>query len=367
MMAAASFGPELLMVVTFALLALPITPALYELRKRADASPLPTSRHDGRIANFAESLSSRLEPLRPQLEICRTNREISSSSLEGMNVLLVGSEDFDFHPDSTKDVEVVMCSERAVVPANRVVAADVHASQDLELGDESTLRAAISEGDITLAPDSTVQRWLHARGNIQLRKGSSVYGRLSSEQSIRLEPACSFEHMNAPTIVTLDSEDAPHVPVRCGCASAMADAAHGQSASEAPGSDVFAARPRIRVQGDFALPAGETLNANVVATGDVLLGRGARFLGSAKSYGNVVLDNGSCAHGSIVCEGEIRIGPRCFVAGPIMAEREIIMARGSCVGEKDAPTTVSSRSIKLAAGCELHGSVWARSKGIVEG
>ena len=111
-MAPASFGPLLLIAVTMGLLALPVTPALYELHKREDASPLPTSRHDGRITNFAESLRSRLEPLRSELRACRLNRELSYSSVKGMKVLVVGSEEFDFDPAAAKDVAVVMCSRK---------------------------------------------------------------------------------------------------------------------------------------------------------------------------------------------------------------------------------------------------------------
>jgi predicted acyltransferase (DUF342 family) len=368
MMAPASFGPLLLMAVTMGLLALPVTPALYELHKRADASPLPTSRHDGRIANFAESLRSRLEPLRSELEACRVKHELSHSSVEQTKVLLVGSDDFDFSPGTIKDAAVVMCSGAAIIPASRVVDADIYTEHGLELGESATLRAALAEGDVTLNQNSSVLRWLHAQGNIRLRQGSSAYGRLSSAQSIRLERGASFQHMNAPLILTLDSEDRPYLPVRCGCVRAVAGGDLDPS-NQAPGisGGAFAARPRIRVQGDFVLPAGETLNANVVASGEFRLGRGARFLGSAKGYGNVVLEDEACVHGSLVCEGEVRLGSRCFVVGPIMAERGVMMAHGSCVGGTGAPTTVSSRTVKIAAGCQLHGSVWARLQGIVEG
>ncbi|MFZ0808174.1 MAG: hypothetical protein WAN03_18425 [Candidatus Sulfotelmatobacter sp.] len=367
-MAPASFGPLLLIAVTMGLLALPVTPALYELHKREDASPLPTSRHDGRITNFAESLRSRLEPLRSELRACRLNRELSYSSVKGMKVLVVGSEEFDFDPAAAKDVAVVMCIGSAIIPQSRVVDADIYTDEGLDLGEGSTLRAALAEGDIALRRNSSVLRWLHAQGKVHLGQGSSTFGRLSAAESIRLDRGSTFQHMNAPVILTLDSEDAPYLPVRCGCSRDVAQASLDPSspATRIHG-DTFAARPRIRVQGDFVLPAGEVLNANVVASGDFRLGRGARFLGSAKSYGNVVLEEEACVHGSLVCEGEIRIGPRCFVMGPVMAEREVNLARGSCVGEVDAPTTVSSRTVKIAAGCELHGSVWARSQGSVEG
>ena len=95
-------------------------------------------------------------------------------------------------------------------------------------------------------------------------------------------------------------------------------------------------------------------------------GPGARLLGSAKSYKDTVVDEAACVHGSIVSGGTMRLGPRCFVAGPLMAENDVLIARGSRVGRPDALTTISSRGVQIAAGCQLHGTVWARARGIVE-
>src|SRR5579862_7879832 len=121
-----SWGPLALTTVTAALLALPVTPALYELWKRADATPLPASRHDGRITNFAEAFRSRLQPLLPQLELCRNQRELVRTCIEGMDVLLVGRDDFDFDPRLTDGIAAVMLSEAATIPPGFVVEADVY-------------------------------------------------------------------------------------------------------------------------------------------------------------------------------------------------------------------------------------------------
>src|SRR5579863_7669078 len=156
------WAPFALTGVTATLLLLPVTPALYELRKRRDAAPLPTSRHDGRIANFADAFQSRLEPLLPQLKKCRDEHELLRTHIDGMEVLLVGSHDFYFDPDAMKGVNAVMCGEAATVPAGRVVEADVYADSSLELGEDAVLRCALGESDIILGENSAVMRWLHA-------------------------------------------------------------------------------------------------------------------------------------------------------------------------------------------------------------
>ena len=97
--------------------------------------------------------------------------------------------------------------------------------------------------------------------------------------------------------------------------------------------DLFTtSRPRLRIEGDFVLPPGETLDANVIATGEFHIGRGARLLGSAKSYRDTVIDEDACVHGSIVCGGTVWLGPRTFATGPVMAESDVLIARGARVG-----------------------------------
>lgn len=353
-----AWAPFALTGLTAALLALPVTPALYELWKRADAAPLPTSRHDGRIGNFAEVFRSRLQPLLPQLEQCRNRRELSRISMEGMEVLLVGGDDFDFDPRLTEGIAAVMLSEAALIPPGYVVEADVYTGIGLDLGESAALRAALCEGDIILGENSAVLRWLHADGSIFLRRGSNAYGRLSAGRSIRLEPECGFERMSAPQITTVDTDQRDNFP-------AQRDAAESEPPADV--CDMFASsRPRLRIQGNFVLPAGETLNANVIATGELHVGARARLFGSAKSYKDTLIDEDACVHGSIVSGGTVRLGPRCFVAGPLMAESDVLIARGSRVGGPDALTTISSGGVQIAAGCHLHGTVWARVRGSVE-
>lgn len=368
-----SWALLMLTSVTAALLVLPVTPALYELWKRADAGPLPTSRHDGRVANFAEAFRSRLQPLLLQLELCREQRQLSRTSVDGLNVLLVGSDDFDFDPRLTDGIAAVMLSGAALIPAGYVVEADVYTDTGLDLGERAALRAALCEGDVILGKNSAVLRWLHADGSIFLRPGCMTYGRLSAGRSIRMEPGCIFERMSAPQIITVDMDqvDAAQPDL------AQLNIDREDSTSPKRGTDEFhlpadadgmfaSSRPRLRVQGNFILAAGETLNANVIATGNVHFGAGARLLGSAKSYKDTLIDEDACVHGSIVSGGTMRLGPRSFVGGPLIAEGDVLIARGSRVGSPDVLTTISSRAVQIAAGCELHGTVWARVRGSIE-
>jgi len=361
-----SWAPLALIGTTAAFLVLPVVPALYELRKRADAAPLPTSRHDGRIANFAEVFESRMDLLRPRLEECRANNEIRRATLAGQEVLLVGRRDFDFDPALLRGMVAVICSHGAVIPAASVIEADLHAGEMLEIGEGAALRAALGAGHILAGRNSAILRWLHAHGSVHLRAGSTAYGRLSAGQCILLEPGCHFEHMYAPNILTCGNQkpSATSLPFRT---DTDASQPHSVPLAVGPASDVFdSSRSRLRIEGDFILPAGETRKANVIASGVVRFGCGSRLFGSAKGYKDVILEEDSQVHGSIVCGRTLRLGPRSFIAGPATSESNVVIAQGSRVGTAEALTTVTSCEVTIAPECELHGTVWARKLGSVE-
>lgn len=357
---------------TAALLAVPVAPALFELRKRNDATPLPTSCHDGKITNLAEAFSSCMESLGPQLEDCARQGQVTRTRIDHTDVLLVGPQNFDLTAKLTRGVAAVMCSHSVTIPAAEVIDADVHAKGVLRLLPNAALRAGIS-AQAVLEPDSAVLRWLHGRGSVHMLCRSAAYGRLSAEHFIHLQPGCVFEHMHAPQIHVVEHEDLqPQSGTTCRCSLPQPtchiceiEASHEHE----PGDwhDIFAAyRRRIRHEGDFLLPAHQTLNANIIATGAVRFGSNSRFIGGTKSYKNTFVEEGACIHGSLVCGGTLYLSEHSSVTGPVMAEEDVVIASGARVGRPDALTTIAARNVKIATGSQLHGTVWARVRGTVE-
>jgi cytoskeletal protein CcmA (bactofilin family) len=358
---------------TTALLGVPVAPALWELFKRGDATPLPTSHDDGKVTNLAEVLSSRLETLRPQLQLCAASNTIARSHTDSMEVLLVGRSHFEIAPEFTRALQAVMCSGSASIPAGQVIDADVHADSILHLQPQAALRAGVSLVDVILDREGLVLRWLHAVRSIDLHAGSAVYGRLSAGQSVHLEPGCMFQRIHSPQIHTVQSDDLHRSPgASCDCVLTVPrchiceiDSSHQRENYEL--QDAFVtSRRRIRHEGDFLVRSHQTLNADVIATGSVRFGPHSRFNGSTKSYKDMFVEEGACIHGSLVCGGTLCLGEHSSVTGPVMAEEDIVIASGARIGRPDALTTIAARNIKIATGCQLHGTVWARVRGLIE-
>ena len=358
------WAPFLLVGITAVLLVLPVTPALHELRMRRDAGPLSTSRHDGKITNIAESFRSRLEPLREELEGCRIKHEVARTRWDGLEVLLVGHNAFNFDPEQMRQIAAVMCGEAAFIPSKRVVTADLWSLGDLHVGEEAVLRAVLASGDVTLGENSAVLRWLHAGGTVYLRRGSSAHNRLSADQAVVLNPGCAFQRVHARIIFVAQDDRRGHEFAE-GFARKENNTA---GAAKLPDDNQwFAARPRMRIHGNCVLPAEETLRANVITTGEFRMERGASFFGSIKSYKNTVIEEGASVHGSIACGGTAFVGPESFLSGPLMAEDDVYLSSGSCLGRPDCLTTVAASRVRLSPGCRIHGTIWARLQGSVEG
>ena len=366
------FAPLLLVVVTAALVVLPVIPALHEFGKRQDAGPLSTSRHDGKITNFAESLQCRLAPLQQQLEVCQAEAENLRTRVEGIEVLLVSRNGFNFDPEEMRKISAVLCGHPTCIPSGQIVESDVCSLGDLLVGERAVLRAGVASGDIVLGNDSAVLRWLHAGRTAHLQCGSTAHNRLSAGQSVVLARDSSFQHVHAPVIMALEMEREDSRSVTSENISKIVTELLSKTVAPATVSHLsdeslsLATRPRMRIQGDFRVPAGESLYANVITTGEFCVERGASFHGSAKSYKNTVIKEGASVHGSIACGGMAHIGPDSFLSGPLMVERDVHLSSGSCVGIPNSLTTITACSAYLSIGCRIHGTIWARVQGRVE-
>jgi len=201
-----------------------------------------------------------------------------------------------------------------------------------------------------------VLRWIHAEGNLITAAGSSLFGRASAGQSLCLTPGCRFERVHAPTIFAVPDAQIPSLPEE----RAPTDEAAAKS-RKAPEKLV-----RSRIHGDLRLRVGEMFLGNIIASGSIQVEKDTQIVGAAKAHGDIRLDDQAQIKGAVVGTSSIHTGSNCHIQGPVLAEREIHLGPGTRIGTLNAPTTVSAPRIRLATGCVIHGTVWARVEGRVE-
>lgn len=296
----------LLMITTMALFVLSISPALFEWLRGRDVAPLgidPT--HAGHTAHFAERFRRLVDEgaARPDAE------------WRGPLVLPDGAS----HPG------------------------ELRFRSSVTVGARARLGGALVDGDLVLGPGGTVALWAHAR-RIQVGANAALEGRVSADVEIALLGPCRFTRVSAPTI-----SFGP-----CGPA---ADGAHGGIAP-APSTASRRLSP-----GDLVVPPHASIPGDLVVLGDLSLGPGSEVAGSVKAHGRIRVGPGATVGGALVAVRSLEIGADCALGGPVISELEVHVGGGTRIGTVARPTTVSAPRIRIDAGAELHGTLWARDQG----
>lgn len=333
---------------------LPLLPALRELFRPTDIMPLQVVGRDaGDVALFARGF---------QAYVTRQLERLPTDSTEELLGKL---------PDGTPFVRARRLAEPLVAEATREEGLDrvvvltgpssfaggetfvreVYAMAALAGGPGSIYRALLGDAGLTLGPNSTVLRWVHARGELLVGDGSLLAGRASSDHAIRLGHSVAFDRLAAPRIVV-------------GGGSAVPDIAAVPAAPlDLPLDRAHQVGDHVRIEGDLVIPAGAVVGGHLVVTGTLSIGPGARLTGNVKAHGAVEIGAGAVLEGALVSRSQITTGLRARIAGPLVAEAEVSVGPGSVIGDQQRPTSLACPKVVLGAGVTVHGLITATAGG----
>lgn len=347
---------SVLFIVFFLLLALPLTPACLELIRKTDHAPLKVvQEHAGDVRFFADGFRHYLARIQADLDECELRGSDALIVMpDGVPCLVLAQRDaphdFGINGDGTC-LKVIASTKTLHLPPDTNFQQDIYAMQHVRGGARDQYRALLGDSGVHLAENSVVMRWVHAVGEIECEQGCRLYGRMSSERSIRLHAECLFTRLNAPRIeagspTTNEALTVPADSIRSTAAEVM---------------------ERVLFDGDFQVEPGEVFEKHLVVRGELRIGRGARMLGNVKALKTAVLEPGVITHGSLISSTALKIGHGCRLQGPVIAEHSIAIGTGTWVGTAEAPTTVSAPTIEIAEGAVAFGTLWAREQGQVVG
>jgi cytoskeletal protein CcmA (bactofilin family) len=337
---------SLLVLATMVWVALPLLPALRELLRPTDASPLMTvGRDNADIARFA-----------------RHFRQFAERQVQA---LLPADDATARLPDGTELVRVTSAADLLRAQGHRLVVLDqpiplldgaeylleVWARSEMTGGSGCVYRALLGDHAVHLGPRSVVLRWVHAVGVLRVGKESHLYGRASSESGIVLDRAVGFDRLGAPVVAAGESAPAA-MPLRD----------PGMLTFKPPETSRRLG-PLLRIEGDCTVPSGSVLEGDVVVAGRLRVLEGARLAGSLKAHGAIELHPNVVVEGSLVSRKEIVVGTNCWLRGPVISEEHLHLGRGTTVGTPNAQTTVSGRTVSLAMGAVVCGHVVTQEGG----
>lgn len=347
----------LLLSFTIVWFLLPLIPAIRELLRPTDITPLQVVDRDAADVSlfarrFREYLTQQLQTLPAE------------SAGETEAVLNDGTPVFRGRklPDSLRNQSLtteglrhlVVFNGPTALPGGELFLNEIFTTHSFVGGPQAVYRAILGDAGITLGPSSTVLRWVHARTELLVGDGSTLAGRASADTAIRMGAGVSFDRLSAPRIVVGGGAELVEVPAANPVEFAL------------PDEGVMAIGDHHRVEGDLTIPAGALLRSDLVVTGNVRLDGGAQLVGSLKAHGDVHLADGAVVDGAVVTRQRVVTGLRAVVGGPIIAEDEVALGPGTVIGQQHYPTSIAAPRISLARGVVVHGLVTSTSKGGTE-
>lgn len=356
------FQMLLLFAITSTLLILALVPALLEWYSKSDAQPLTVVREqDTSIRHFAMSFRSQVNTFFDDHGIELSNPPAPFNAVWHVDepVSFLGENYFpDFSPEEIEHRRinrVLIGSSDMMLPGDMVYEEEIYCCGDLTTGDRTAYRALYSEREIKLGEESVVVRWIHSDADIAVGARSRLFGRLSADRAVTIDPGCEFERISSPVIEFSTSNLNP----------ANEPTAIERTVWE-PADNVASIDDRtLKTRSNLLIEANQIVDKNLIVKRRLAFGDNVEIVGDIKADESLKLGAGSIVRGALVCGGPIEIGSGCFIKGPVISESSIAISAGCVIGAPAMPTTVSAPAISIAPGAQVSGSLWAGVSGQV--
>lgn len=303
--------------------ALPLLPALRELRRPKDDQPLPID------------LSSVRDPRRPGEEIrsALTETEASPDAIVA---------DGDLQLDDGRAVQTATCEGDLDVAEARVSRA--YAKGNARIGRHARVGAVAADGWLMLADGAAVEAAADAEEGIMAGEGCSLGMSAACGGVLELSLGSSFRRLWGNPVVAAGSTVEP------------------DDEQEAPTIEDVVLWGKKRL----SLPTGYVLDRDVVVHSDVRIGRGCRVSGAVKAHGSIVVLPGAVIEGNLVARKDIHVVGDVTVSRNLFAERDLILGPGTTIGEWGGhKTAYAGRRARVSRGVRVFGAIVAHRGGTV--
>jgi predicted acyltransferase (DUF342 family) len=327
-------------------LALPLVPALMELLWPRDAVPLIAVGNDANnLTYFAESFTA------------RANREgllgtLVPPRLTDGSVVRVHSQAQPLPAGGKPVTDLVVLVDTEPVPAGTAFASECLARLTLRGSENVTYRALLGQRDVLLGARSTVLRWVHARGRLEVAGGCRLMGRATADRAIVLGSDVVFDRLESDVVRVggVETQEAPVLPT-------------GAYEWFVPKKATSLGTHYWRTHENLLVPVGTALTGSVISTAAIVVDQGARVTGSLKAHGDLRICARAVVVGSIAARGRITIEHGAKVSGPIISETAVVV-EAAVIGGPGTRTTITAPIIRLYPGATVYGAVMAGDDGL---
>ena len=347
----------ILLGLTVVFFLLTLLPALWEWYVKRDVEPLHIIQtHEGNIRYFAEQFRGFIAN---ELQAFASHGG-TAESREHYCVIDAKSEFRPHQEEVSRRVtqRLVLALGGLALPDNFTFTRELYGQGTIVSGKHNRFRAVLAERDLLLGSNSVVWSWMHAQ-RVYGAPDCLIFGRLSAEKEIVLEPGCHFTRVHAPR-VQFGSEVLPRWDEE---AQGHTLGNRPEAMGQVPGAELDSTGRWI-VDGHLEFPAYGVFYGDIVVYGNLTIRHGAEIHGSVKARGTLRLESAVTVRGALISGTDLMIGTACTVCGPLMAEHRVDIDAGVVVGTLEKLTTVTAPHIHITSGVTVHGTVWAREQGM---
>lgn len=335
----------LVLLGTIAWIAIPFIPAIIELMRPSDASPLNAVGQDsGQLTYFASSFTKRMT----EEGLLGTSVPPRLSDGSGVRVHALASQ---LTASKTAIEDLVVLMDDTPVADGVSISSEVLARRTFNGGANGSYRAIMGQRDVRLGPGTTILRWVHANGRLEAASDCQLSGRATSDREILLDVGVQFDRLDAPMVRVGGggTMETPILPL-------TAYTPYTPPKAFALGSGYW------RVNGDLIIPANTSLAGSIIVTGNLVVSENARVEGSIKAHGTMHIKSRAVVMGSVVARERIVIEDGARMSGPVISEHSIIIG-ASVVGIANKRTTVTAPRVELRSGATIYGAVMSADGG----
>ncbi len=349
---------------------LPLIPAIRELVSPRDAGPLDAVGQDsGDLTFFADSFRQFVltggheaaqtgATLPNGRSILRLAQQPAAPALVADGAVAATPVAASSAPVIDQQCGLVVADHAAVLPKKSDCPVEVYGAGDLTIDADSTVRAALAEGQLTLAPHVSITRWVHGERALAVGDDVRLLGRATSRGPVALGRGVLFDRILAPYIVVGEATVAPSTLSRN--AWEIEDSRPQFHLKRA--AAVLASQHWL-VDENLVIPDGHVFRGSLVVRGSLRIGKGSEIRGSVKAHGTLTVGEGAVVTGTAAGRRDITLAADARVYGPVISEGHVTMAERARVGLPSMPASISAERITLHEGAEVFGSLSARLAG----
>ncbi|MDR2006674.1 MAG: hypothetical protein LBP78_05460 [Acidaminococcales bacterium] len=252
---------------------------------------------------------------------------------------------------SERTLDVIAYAPRDLATENGVsFEKEIYVRGSAAIGQNNDLRALVCDGDVSLAKNTVLRRWLDAEGNISAGEGCNLGVSLTSGKECLVAAGCVFRRLYG-------------APVKAGTSrkKSFALAARDDEERVFPPPPLGAKERQL----EEIWPYSDT-RFSVITPNRLWVGANSRILGHIKTYGNLNVDDNVLITGNVFAEGDIVIGQFCKILGDIFAQGSVSIGEGSQVGRPGKiKSVVGNQTVFLSSGAAVYGYVTTEGDGRV--